>query len=240
VAQRRPVRDWVTSERPRERLLHGKELSDGELLAIVLRTGSGELSAVELAKRILEVTNGSLYQLLRLSPYQLIERLRAIGVKGVGTAKAAEIKAALELGARALSSERDERTKLGEPLTRSRNVFERYRALYAGRAQEEFRMLILDTKHRVVRDAVVSRGTLDASIVHPRDVFRLAIEHTAGAVIFIHNHPSGDPTPSREDRTLTQRLVEAGQLLGIRVLDHVIIGAQSYYSFADQGEIGTK
>lgn len=237
AAQRRPVREWVTSERPRERLLQGRELTDSELLAIVIRTGSGDLSAVELAKRILEVADGSLFQLLRMSPHQLMERLRATGVKGVGQAKAAELKAALELGARAVSSETDERTKLGEAVTRSRHVFERYRAHYAGRTQEEFRILILDTKHRVVRDAVVSRGTLDASIVHPRDVFRLALEHAASAVIFVHNHPSGDPTPSREDKSLTQRLAEAGQLLGIRVLDHVIIGAQTYYSFADEGEI---
>jgi DNA repair protein RadC len=234
---RKPVREWVESERPRERLLAGRDLSDAELLAIILRTGTSELSAVELARRILELTDGNLYELCRLSPPALQEKLNTAKIKGVGPAKIAEIRAALELGIRAASAETDARLKRGQSLQRSRDVFERYRSLYVGASQEEFRILILDTKYRVVRDAVVSRGTLDASIVHPRDVFRLALDQAASAVIFVHNHPSGDPTPSKEDRALTRRLAEAGQLLGIRVLDHVIIGAQSYFSFADEGEL---
>lgn len=235
--QRKPVKEWLASERPRERLLDGRDLSDAELLAIILRTGTPELSAVELARRIIEIADGNLYELWRLSPAALLDRVRRAKIKGVGSAKIAQLRAALELGARALSSNTDQRLKLGAAVQRSRDIFERYRSQYAGATQEEFRILILDTKHRVVRDAVVSRGTLDASIVHPRDVFRLALDHAASAVIFVHNHPSGDPTPSREDRSLTQRLAEAGQLLGIRVLDHVIIGAQTYFSFADEGEL---
>lgn len=235
--QRKPVKEWLASERPRERLLEGRDLSDAELLAIILRTGTPALSSVELARRIIEIAGGNLYELWRLSPAALLDRLRRARVKGVGAAKIAQLRAALELGARALSSDTDQRLKLGAAVQRSRDIFERFRSHYAGATQEEFRILILDTKHRVVRDAVVSRGTLDASIVHPRDVFRLALEHAASAVIFVHNHPSGDPAPSREDRSLTQRLAEAGQLLGIRVLDHVIIGAQTYFSFADEGEL---
>ncbi|MCX7624681.1 MAG: DNA repair protein RadC [Candidatus Sumerlaeaceae bacterium] len=235
--QRRPVKEWLPSERPRERLLDGRDLSDAELLAIILRTGTHELSAVELARRIIEIAGGNTYELWRLSPAALVERLRRAKIKGVGPAKIAQLRAALELGARALSSSTDQRLRVGDAVQRSRDIFERYRSRYAGATQEEFRILILDTKHRVVHDAVVSRGTLDASIVHPRDVFRLALDHAASAVIFVHNHPSGDPTPSREDRMLTRRLADAGQLLGIRVLDHVIIGAQTYFSFADEGEL---
>jgi DNA repair protein RadC len=236
---RQPVREWVESERPRERLLNGRELSDAELLAIILHSGSAELSAVDLARSILDVVGGSLWQLHCCSPGQLVRRLQEKKIRGVGPAKAAQLKAALELGVRAASTARDERSHPRAPFTRSRDVFERCRPRYVGASQEEFCILLLDTKHRLMREEVISRGTLDASIVHPRDVFRCALEHAAGAVIFVHNHPSGDPTPSREDRALTQRLAEAGQLLGIRVLDHVIIGAQTYYSFADEGEIRT-
>lgn len=230
------VKLWAPSEQPRERLLRGYELSDGELLAILLRTGTSEQNVVELGRTLLHAVGG-LYQLLKLTPQQIKARLRERGIKGIGDTKLALVKAALELGKRAATEKNDVRTRKASAIAQSRDVFERYRPRFMAAVQEEFLVVLLDTKNRIQGEYVVSRGTLDASIVHPRDVFRYAVDESASGVIFVHNHPSGDPRPSVEDRRMTQRLVEAGHLLGIRVLDHVIVGANSYYSFADEGEI---
>ncbi len=152
-------------------------------------------------------------------------------VPGVGLAKVAQIKAAVELGRRAISVP----LATGAPLGSSADVFRHYAPRLRGLRHEIFKIVLLDAKHRVIRDAIVSEGSLTMSLVHPREVFALAVRESAAAVLVLHNHPSGDPQPSPEDRQLTARLVAAGELLGIRVLDHLIIGDRRYMSFADQG-----
>ena len=151
--------------------------------------------------------------------------------QGVGAAKAAQLKAALALGRRALASPLSKGTKISS----SRDLFEHYHPTLRDLRHEIFKVVLLDAKHAIVRDATVSEGSLTLSIVHPREVFTMAVKESAAAVIFVHNHPSGDPTPSQEDRVLTARLVSAGEVLGIRVLDHHVVGDGRYVSFADQG-----
>jgi DNA repair protein RadC len=158
-----------------------------------------------------------------------IEELCA--VPGVGEAKAAQLKAAIELGKRALAGPLIKGTKI----TSSRDLFTHYHPALRDLRHEIFKVVLLDAKHAIMRDATVSEGSLTLSIVHPREVFTLAVKESAAAVIFLHNHPSGDPTPSQEDRVLTARLVSAGEVLGIRVLDHLVVGDGRYVSFADQG-----
>jgi DNA repair protein RadC len=162
-----------------------------------------------------------------------IEELRA--VPGIGEAKAAQLKAALELGKRALAGPLTKGTKI----TSSRDLFAHYHPTLRDLRHEIFKVILLDAKHAIMRDATVSEGSLTLSIVHPREVFTLAVKESAAAVIFLHNHPSGDPTPSQEDRVLTARLVSAGEVLGIRVLDHLVVGDGRYVSFADQGWLTT-
>jgi DNA repair protein RadC len=224
-----PVKAWREDDRPREKLAAGNKLSDAELLAIILRTGTGRVSAVDLARRIMDRFE-SLPKLAMASEAELML------VDGVGPAKAAEIRAALELGKRVAGADADARDAQPQVQT-SEDVFRRFRARWMGATQEVFLLLTLNAKNRITREIEVSKGTLNASIVHPRDVFNLALREAAHAVIFVHNHPSGDPSPSAEDRTLTRRLAEAGRLLGISVLDHVIVGSRTHYSFADQGEL---
>ncbi|MBX7244568.1 MAG: DNA repair protein RadC [Candidatus Sumerlaeaceae bacterium] len=231
TARRKPIKEWSADDRPREKLIGGVKLSDSELLAIILRTGTGEKSALDLAREIID-RFGTLHRLLGASPMEI-----ASEVRGIGPAKAAEIKAALELGRRAAEPEADDRAGDQPTVASSAELFARFRPRFQTETQEHFVMLALNTRNRVIREIDVSLGTLNMSLVHPRDAFKHAIKESAAAVIFLHNHPSGDPAPSAEDRALTRRLVESGKLLGIRVLDHVIIGAQRYYSFADEGEL---
>ena len=158
-----------------------------------------------------------------------IEELCA--VEGVGEAKAAQVKAALELGKRSLASP----LSTGTRISSSRVLFEHYHPALRNLRHEIFKVVLLDAKHAILRDATVSEGSLTLSIVHPREVFTMAVKESAAAVIFLHNHPSGDPTPSQEDHVLTARLVSAGDVLGIRVLDHLVVGDGRYVSFADEG-----
>lgn len=228
----KPIKEWVQEERPRERLLAGEQLSAAELLAVILRTGSGKLSAVELGREILN-RFGSLHDLEKASPQDILQRMKGMGI---GPAKAVEIKAAIELGKRITASEHDPR-KEWNPISGSRDIFQKYRTRYKAATQEEFLLVILNTKHKIQKDVSISVGTLNSSIVHPRDVFHHALREAAASVIFVHNHPSGDPTPSPEDFSITKRLAEAGTILGIKVLDHIIIGSHDYYSFADSGTL---
>jgi len=220
------ITQWPETERPRERLLaQGADaLTDAQLLAILLRVGRQRSSAVQVGLEILDRLGG-LSGLARCG----IDELCA--VPGVGAAKAAQLKAALTLGKRALASPLSRGTKI----TSSRDLFEHYHPTLRDLRHEIFKVVLLDAKHAIVRDATVSEGSLTLSIVHPREVFTMAVKESAAAVIFLHNHPSGDPTPSQEDRVLTARLVSAGEVLGIRVLDHIVIGDGRYVSFADQG-----
>jgi len=152
-------------------------------------------------------------------------------VPGIGPAKATKILAALELGRRATEEARPDRERFRTP----RDVYERMRFRLRDLGHEEFHVLLLDTQNQILRDLLVTRGTLDASLVHPREVFRAAVAEAAAAVILVHNHPSGDPTPSAEDRAVTRQLRAAGETMGIAVLDHVIVGEGRYVSFVEAG-----
>ena len=214
-------------DRPREKLgrLGAAALGDNELLAAVLGHGSPREGALDLANRVLDLAGG-VHGLTRV----LDGHLRR--VTGVGPATAARILAAIELGRRTLDAP-DERIQLGSPREVAAYLLPRYGA----RSVEQFGVVLLDTRHRVVRVSVLSVGTLDASLVHPREVFRAAAAGGAAAIVVIHNHPSGDPAPSRDDVQLTTRLVEAGGIMGIDVLDHVVLADAAYYSFKEAGRM---
>ncbi|MBY0279059.1 DNA repair protein RadC [Candidatus Binatia bacterium] len=221
-------RDVPDLDRPRERLQHAgvEALSDVELLALLLRAGHRGASALDLARR-LHARYGGIADLAAASPHELAS------VAGIGPAHAAAICAAVALGRRI-----EGRTLArGDRIGGSADVFRHFRACLAGLAQERFYVLLLDGKGRVMRDVRVSEGTLTASLVHPREVFRLAIREAAASVILVHNHPSGDPTPSPEDVTLTARLRSAGDLVGIKVVDHVVVGHHRYASLVDLGQM---
>ena len=220
--------DWPEAERPRERLLkHGPDaLSDAHLLAILLRVGRQDASAVEVAMDILHELHG-IAGLVHCGLDELCM------IPGVGPAKAAQLKAALELGRRAIAAP----LSTGVRITSSADLFKHFHPRVRNLRHEVFTIVLLDAKNTILREAAVSEGTLTHSLVHPREVFQLAIRESAAALILLHNHPSGDPTPSQEDRLLTSRLISAGHLLGIRVLDHLVLGDGRYVSFADQGWI---
>jgi DNA repair protein RadC len=222
--------DWPEAERPRERLLkHGPDaLSDAHLLAILLRVGRQDASAVEVAMDILHELHG-IAGLVHCGLDELCM------IPGVGPAKAAQLKAAIELGRRAIAAP----LSTGVRIASSADLFKHFHPRVRNLRHEVFTIVLLDAKNTILREATVSEGTLTHSLVHPREVFQLAIRESAAALILLHNHPSGDPTPSQEDRLLTSRLISAGHLLGIRVLDHLVLGDGRYVSFADQGWIET-
>jgi DNA repair protein RadC len=228
--RRKSVKEWPEDERPRERLVKfgAGSLSDAQLLAIIIRNGRGGRSAVDLGMELLEKFNG----LEGIAQAGASEICGKDGVKGIGKAKAAEIKAAIELGRRYQKPH-----LAGAAFCSSQDVADYYRPRMKDAKQEVFRCALLDTKNRILREEVVSVGTLTASLVHPRDTFKAAIRESAAAVIFVHNHPSGDVKPSQEDILLTRRLVQAGEVLGIQVLDHIIVGDGCHFSFRDQGLI---
>lgn len=215
-------------ERPRERMkgLGAGSLSNAELLAIILRTGYKEESVVRLAERIIARAGG-----LRFLPELTLEELQKI--KGIGLAKAVQIKAALELGKRMVMSIRPE----GISLTSPREVADFFMEEMRFYKKEYFRIVLLNTKNQLISFEDISVGSLNASIVHPREIFYYPIKKSAAAIILVHNHPSGDPTPSREDLDVTKRLVEAGEILGIKVLDHIIVGEGRHLSFKEKGLI---
>lgn len=222
------IKHWPADERPREKLLHkgAAALTDAELLALILRTGdAGSKTSALDQGRILLQQFGTLQSLANATTQELCD------VPGIGPAKAAELLGVFELARRYQSIN----LKPGDRYTSSSDVYHHYHALLRDRKKEVFLALLLDSKNRLIREVCVSEGSLNASIVHPREVFSPAVRESAAAVLFIHNHPSGDPAPSREDIELTQRLREAGELMGIRVLDHIVIGNGSYVSFSDRG-----
>jgi DNA repair protein RadC len=221
------IREWPVQERPRERLLAdgASALASRELLAILIGSGREGASAVEIAGGLLRAADGSLRRLASSSPAELA------AVQGIGPAVAARISSALELGRRLAREGPLERTRIRGP----RDVYDLCAPSMRDLTQEEFRVLLVNTQHAVVREIVVTRGTLDASIVHPREVFRAAITESAAAMILVHNHPSGDPVPSAEDRDVTRQLAEAGRLIGIPVLDHVVVGDGRFVSFVEAG-----
>ncbi len=221
------VREIPTAERPRERLraLGPRALSTAELLTMLIGSGTRGGSAIDVAHRLLARFDGSLRRLSQAPLAALTHQA------GVGPARAATVAAALELGRRQAAEPGD----LGRPLRNPLDVFAVYGPLLADAAVEEFHVAVLDAQHRLERDLLVTRGILDSSLVHPREVFREAIAERAAAVILIHNHPSGDPTPSSDDRRVTSQLAAAGRLLDIPVHDHVVIGRGRHFSFAEAG-----
>lgn len=221
------IHDLPTSERPRERLLNNGAhvLSNAELFAILLSTGTKEKSAVALAETILTYAQEG----LRFFTDCTVEELSKI--KGIGLAKSAKIIAAVELGKRiALSSKVNNYSKIKSPDDVSNIIMENMRYL----KKEYFSILLLNTKNEVISLENISIGNLNSSIVHPREVFVKAIKRSSSSIILAHNHPSGDPKPSNEDIQITRRLVEAGKLIGIAVLDHIIIGDGVYCSLKEE------
>ncbi len=218
---------WPETERPRERLLAlgPGVLSDGEALAVIFGTGhAGAGSALVIARALLR-TFGDLRGVLSASISELAAQ------PGVGRARAARIVAIGEVARRVES----DRLDAGTFLSSATAVHAHFGPLLADEKRESFYIVLLNGKNRVLAKIRISQGSLCASIVHPREAFRFAVREAAAAVIFVHNHPSGDPTPSEEDRRITERLRRAGELMGIPVLDHVVVGRGGYWSFADNG-----
>ena len=215
-------------DRPREKLARfgAASLGDNELIAIVLGQGRPRASALDLANALLAAAGG----------IEGLPRARhddLVAVRGIGRARAAQVLAAVELGRRTLTRGGRARVQVTSP----RAVAELLMPQYAGGPVEQFGIVLLDTKHRILRTTVLSVGTLDASIVHPREIFREAAAGGAAAIVLFHNHPSGDPEPSRDDRRLTERLIAAGVVMGIDVLDHIILGDARYFSFRERGTL---
>jgi DNA repair protein RadC len=225
------IKAWPEGERPRERLLkHGADrLSDAQLLAIILRTGGGGKSALDLAMEILAGFED-------LRGIESAARSDFSRFKGVGNAKVAQLKASFELGRRMLAVP----AKRGPAFATSNEVYAYYHQRLRDLKKEVFYCAMLDAKNRISNDYCVSEGTLTNSLIHPREAFKNAIRESAASVIFVHNHPSGDPRPSREDIVVTDRLVNAGEIVGIKVLDHIIIGDNRYTSMMEEGYIKNK
>jgi DNA repair protein RadC len=222
------MRDLSPHDRPREKLLrHGASaLGDNELVALVLGSGCRHMSALSAANELLAV-RGGLHGLLRSSCDELAL------VAGIGPARAVQIAAAMELGRRTLSHAPDARIQVRTP----RDVAAYLMPAYGSRAVEHFGVVLLDSKHRVLRTTVLAIGGLNTTVVQPREVFREAALGAAAAIVIFHNHPSGDPIPSPDDVELTRRLVAAGALMGIDVVDHVIVGDVRYCSFKEMGRL---
>lgn len=219
------IKQWPAGERPREKLLnHGAaSLTEADLLAILLRTGSRGVTAVDLAKKLLS-ENRTLRDLARLSVPDLHQL-------GIGRARAASIVAAFELARRLPASNGIDRPHFHAPEDVARVFLPRLRDL----RHEEFWALLLTTANQLMREIRISSGTLNSSLVHPRECFSEALKEKAASVIFVHNHPSGNPEPSQEDITITRQLSEAGKILGIPVYDHVIVAGAQFASFAQRG-----
>jgi DNA repair protein RadC len=213
-------------DRPREKLerLGVSALGDNELIALVLGSGSRDADALALSNQLLAFASG-LQGLTRLPPGELCR------VAGIGRARAAQLLAAVELGRRTLMRGGDERPRLNQPGELAQLLLPQY----GSAAVEQFGVVLLDTKCRLIRVKVVSVGSIDTSVVHPREVFREAASASAAHIVLFHNHPSGDPTPSQDDIELTARMVQAGWIMGIEVVDHLILADQSYCSFVQAG-----
>ena len=224
----RVIKEWPEEDRPREKLLDkgAESLSDAELLAIVLRTGNASTgeSAVDHGRALIKQFHD-----FKGIDDAAVRELKAI--KGIGPAKTAQLKACFEIGRR---MGRD-KWEAGLPLRSSEDVFRHFREQLEKEKREIFYVVLLTNKNRRIRDVKISEGSLTASFVHPREVYNPVIRESAAAVVFVHNHPSGDPAPSQEDVQITRRLKEVGEVMGIRVLDHVVIGQGRYFSFSDRG-----
>ena len=221
------IKSWSPEDRPREKLiLKGKSaLSDAELIAILIGSGTATLSAVDVAKKVLNHAGNDLHELARQTVKDLVK------VKGIGEAKAITIVAALELGRRRKDIEHIEKPKI----TSSRDAYELLKSELTDIPHEEFWILLLNRANRVIKKYQVSQGGVAGTVADPKIIYKTALEELASGIILAHNHPSGNLTASQADMDLTRKLKEAGRLLEIQVLDHLIVGGQKYFSFADEG-----
>ena len=224
-----PIRNWAEDDRPREKLLlKGRQsLSDAELLAILLVSGTRNESAVDLAKTILKHAHDNLCELSKMSVPDLI------AIKGIGRARAIAIIASIELGRRRNESEVLSREKIRS----SRDAYEIFRSIIGDRPYEEFWIILLNKANKVLRKCNISEGGISGTVVDPKKIFKISLDHHASSIILGHNHPSGVITPSEADNRITKKIRDAGTLLDVAVLDHLIIGEDTYYSFADEGTL---
>ncbi len=224
-----PIHEWAEDDRPREKLLlKGKHsLSDAELIAILMGSGSKNESAVDLAKRILNSSKDNLIELSKLGVKDLVK------FKGVGEAKAISIIAALELGKRRRMEEALEKKKIGSSI----DVFEYFSGILSDSTYEAFYILLLNRANKIIREIQISEGGFSGTVADPKKIFKIALEQNAAAIILCHNHPSGNIKPSDADIKLTHKLKSAGEMLDLPVIDHIILGEENYYSFADEGKL---
>lgn len=225
---RKSIKDFDLDDRPREKLISkgADGLSDEELLAIIISTGTKEKNVIELSREILQT-----FSYESLADIEVSELTK---IKGIKSAKASSIVASLRFGQRIAQKTMEKKiTKIKN----SEDIYQYLKNEIQDKKNECFYAILLDTKNVIISKEVISIGTLDASIVHPREAFKPAIKKSAKSIVFVHNHPSGDFTPSKDDFRITQRLVEAGEILDIEVLDHIIIGKDGYYSFKKENFI---
>ncbi|MDZ5712359.1 DNA repair protein RadC [Jeotgalibacillus sp. HH7-29] len=220
------IRDYHDEDKPRERFINQgpQSLSNQELIAILLRTGSKEESVINLANKLLQEFNG-----LRSLKEASFDEMTSI--KGIGHAKAVQVLAAVEVGRRIANITFEDRFTIRSPEDGATFLMNEMRFL----TQEHFVALYLNTKNQIIHQQTIFIGSLNSSIVHPREVFKEAFKRSAASIICAHNHPSGDPSPSKEDIDVTRRLVECGKMIGIEVLDHLIIGEKKYVSLKEKG-----
>ncbi len=223
------IKDWDIGDRPREKMIaKGKRaLTDAELIAILIGSGNNKESAVDLAQRILRDHKGNLIEISKLSINDLMK------YHGIGEAKAISIVSALELGYRRLKSEVAEK----KVISTSKSAFEYMNCIIGDSIHEEFWIILLDRANQIICEKNISTGGLSSTVVDPKIIFMAALENKASNIILCHNHPSGSLSPSQQDKNLTDKIISAGKLLEINILDHIIIGKNSYYSFADEGNL---
>jgi len=223
------IREWPEDERPREKMLKGGagSLSNAELLALVIRSGdpTTRQSAIDLGRELISCFGGNLRELANADMAEIT------AVKGMGLAKATSLKAAFALATRFQGRKLEHLDRFTSPS----QVFDYFHHEFRDSRKEYFLALLLDGKNRIIRRVQISQGSLNQSLVHPREVFNPAVRDSAAALILVHNHPTGDSAPSQEDIAITRRLREAGDIMGIKVLDHIIIGDGEYTSFVERG-----
>ncbi len=229
VKQSFGIKSWAEDDRPREKLLaKGRQvLTDAELIAILIGSGNREESAVELSKRILSTTSNNLNELSKLSVNDLMK------FKGIGEAKAISIVAALELGRRRKETEGLKREKI----TSSKEAFEVMKSVFMDLPYEEFWLLLLNRSNNLIKKEFISRGGVAGTVVDAKIIFKMAVENLASSVMLFHNHPSGNLKPSDADIKITKNIKEAGRVMDINLLDHIIIADERYFSFNDEGMI---
>jgi DNA repair protein RadC len=221
------IKQWAEDDRPREKLLmKGRHsMSDAELLAILIGSGTHDETALDIAKRILSEVSDNLGELARKGIADLMK------IRGIGPARAIQITAALELGKRRNESE----VLVKEKITCSRDAYEVLRSAMGDQPYEEFWILILNKANRVIRRCCISEGGISGTVVDPKKIFKIALDHHASSIILGHNHPSGNIQPSEADQKITRKIRDSGAMLDIAVLDHIIVGDGVFYSFADEG-----